>query len=124
MGTMVQIGYSEVQDQVQVGLAEALDTIEYDPVFKNKEKFKEALTKSRVNEIRENNLSINLKLTQQFEINLFYKDAGIWICPMITGFRKWRRKQLLEHIDLVNNHLKVIKIKLLYVVFRPGLLMG
>ncbi|POG60094.1 hypothetical protein GLOIN_2v1487315 [Rhizophagus irregularis DAOM 181602=DAOM 197198] len=111
MGTMVQIGYSKVQDQVQVGLAEALDTIEYDPVFKNKEKFEEALTKSRVNEIRENNLSINLKLTQQFEINLFYKDAGIWICPMITGFRKWRRKQLLEHIDLVNQSSKSNKDK-------------
>ncbi|CAG8688855.1 hypothetical protein GLOIN_2v1487315 [Rhizophagus irregularis DAOM 181602=DAOM 197198] len=84
---------------------------EYDPVFKNKEKFEEALTKSRVNEIRENNLSINLKLTQQFEINLFYKDAGIWICPMITGFRKWRRKQLLEHIDLVNQSSKSNKDK-------------
>ncbi|CAB5207219.1 unnamed protein product [Rhizophagus irregularis] len=35
---------------------------EYDPVFKNEEKFKEALTKSRVKEVRENNLSINLKL--------------------------------------------------------------
>uniref|UniRef100_U9TJZ9 Uncharacterized protein n=1 Tax=Rhizophagus irregularis (strain DAOM 181602 / DAOM 197198 / MUCL 43194) TaxID=747089 RepID=U9TJZ9_RHIID len=35
---------------------------EYDPVFKNEEKFKEALAKSRVKEMRENNLSINLKL--------------------------------------------------------------
>ncbi|PKY46091.1 hypothetical protein RhiirA4_420369 [Rhizophagus irregularis] len=58
-----------------------------------------------------------IKVQDQVQIGLAKAlgTIGIWICPMITGFRKWGGKKLIEHMDLVNQSSKSNKIKMLYV---------
>ncbi|PKK73028.1 hypothetical protein RhiirC2_709927 [Rhizophagus irregularis] len=103
MGTMVQIGAA-----VQLGYNEVLQYY-WSGAHESDVTLTAAVNRPRSGSSNCCTITVQVGLAEALD------TIGIWICPMITGFRKWGGKKLIEHMDLVNQSSKSNKIKMLYV---------